>query len=81
LSNGIKHFDKDVEKGVASGSAAIPLSPVWITNDGLEASTASLSFIELADILTAQAKDAKAFSEEIVAEVAERRKQQSSTTT
>ena len=78
LNNRIKHFDEDVEKAVASGSAATPLAPVWITNDGLEASTASLSFIELADILTAQAKDAKSFSEEIFTEVAERRKQQQS---
>jgi hypothetical protein len=37
-----------------------------------------LSFIELADILTAQAKDAKSFSEEIFAEAAERRKQEQS---
>ncbi len=42
----------------------MPVAPIWITNDGLEASSASLRFAELADILTAQASDAKAFAED-----------------
>lgn len=63
LGNRIKHFDEDVINAESTGKS-IPLAPVWITNHGLEASTASLSFVELADILTAQAGDAKAFSED-----------------
>ena len=76
LNNRIKHFDEDVEKAVTSGSSAIPLAPIWITNDGLEASTGSLSFVELAEILSTHSSDAKAFSEGFPAEAAARRKQQ-----
>jgi hypothetical protein len=64
LSNRIKHFDEDVLDAALSGSTSIPVAPVWITNQGLEASNASLSFVELADILTTQARDAKAFAED-----------------
>lgn len=64
LSNRIKHFDEDIIDAARSGALNMPVAPVWITNDGLEASSASLRFTELADILTAQASDAKAFAED-----------------
>jgi hypothetical protein len=91
LNNRIKHFDEDIEKAVAQ-STMIPVAPVWITNDGLEANRSredwtrrgaraddgivALRFDELADILTTQANDAKGFAEEFFVEAAERRKQQ-----
>jgi hypothetical protein len=64
LNNRIKHFDEDIVEAALKGSGNIPVAPVWITNHGFEASTASLSFVELADILTVQAGDAKAFAED-----------------
>ncbi len=64
LSNRIKHFDEDIIDAARSESVNMPVAPIWITNDGLEARSASLRFAELADILTAQASDAKAFAED-----------------
>jgi len=73
LNNRIKHFDEDVAKAVERGSV-IPVVPVWITNDGLETAKHFLRFDELAAILTVQAGDAKAFSEDFFKEAEERRK-------
>jgi hypothetical protein len=73
LNNRIKHFDEEILKAVKNASTSIPVTPVWITNQGLEASNASLSFLELADILTTQASDAKSFAEEFFIDLNERR--------
>jgi hypothetical protein len=86
LSNRIKHFGEDVEKAVRR-SATMPVAPMWITNDGLEAQRrgarsadgiVALRFNELSDILTMQAKVAKAFAEDFFAQAEARRKQQQS---
>lgn len=62
LSNRIRHFDEDVvnKKKIQK---AFPLTPVWLTNDGLETTAASLAYVELHEILKTAMIDAKMFTQ------------------
>lgn len=62
LNNRIKHFDEDVADA-AQKKTSPPAAPMWLTNDALVCSKASLQYAELAAILEAQANDAKEFVE------------------
>lgn len=64
-ANRIKHFDEDVLKDDGAPYSAFPVSPVWITNNGLECATAALSFVELRDIINCALEDAKALADNI----------------
>jgi hypothetical protein len=77
LSNRVKHFDEDVAGAASSGN--VPVAPLWITNEGLEARTSHLAFFELAEILVAQSGDAKGFAEDIFQEIAKKRRAAQST--
>lgn len=67
LSNRIKHFDEDIVEA-ARLNITPPISPVWITNSGLDCTNASITFDELASILKSQAEDAKYFGEDFFKE-------------
>ena len=63
LANSIKHFDEAVA-GAAKRNTAVPIAPLWITNDGLEClkENGKLSFSEMTAIFESQARDAEDFS-------------------
>ena len=72
ISNRIKHFDEDVTVAAKKGER-VPIAPVWLTNVGLVASTAHLTFAEVEKIMRDQSIDAEAFSVKIPRQILEKR--------
>lgn len=52
ISNRIKHFDEDIDVFISKNQQA-PARAIWLTDAGIVCETASLSYSELKDILTA----------------------------
>jgi hypothetical protein len=74
INNRIKHFDEDIQEAL-SKKRAVPITPLWITNDGIESSEAKLTFLELVEILKTQTEDARNFSETFFNDARDRRKE------
>ncbi len=66
VNNRIKHFDDDIDDAAVKNRLAVA-APVWLATDRLICETAELKYVELAEILAAQAEDAKTFTEKWLA--------------
>ncbi|WP_458098116.1 hypothetical protein [Roseomonas sp. WA12] len=75
ITNRIKHFEDDIQDA-ARKRQTVPLAPMWVVQDGIECAACSVTFKELATLLTGMAEDAEELSEKRPAAFAQSRRQE-----